>query len=409
MICNNCGAQIEPGTAFCIRCGTPVPKDPGSVSVGGPSPVDSDKKGSGKVVAIISIIAVILICAIVVIIFLSTRKKQVTVDLNQFLKTQNIFYGYDSKGYLDRENLFDRKAFLDEMKKIRGEDYREGAFDDYDYNYEKIKLSKEDALSNGDVIKLSWVDIDPEYYKETFGITFTYADTDITVSGLAQIQVVDVFKDVDVSFDGVSGAGEAYVYIGESTYLSNVQVNISDTEYLSNGDTVTVSFDADDFAAVNGEGVEPDSCEKSYEVSGLTEYVTEAYQIDDYMLEKLQDSVKSTYDYDMGGCVADCSLEGYVGCYVTSDSYSEDRVYVLYKACAEYKKYNRTYYVAYSFDNVYIKNGEMYWNGSCEQVETNTIFFQYGRDYYDYETYYGFSSADEFKDGYLGYDYTEVV
>ncbi|MBR6228623.1 MAG: hypothetical protein IKQ97_02705 [Eubacterium sp.] len=367
-----------------------------------------EKNRSGKIIAIISILSVLIICGVVVVLILAMRKTEVTVDLNRFLKTQNVFTGYDTKGSVNRDALFDRNAFLNEMKTIRGDDYREAAFDDYDFNYEKINLSKETGLTNGAKITLTWKDIDPDHYKENFGITFNFSNVDMVVDGLKPIQKVDAFEGVTVSFSGMNGSGVAYIDTDGAKYLSRVDVYADQMDGLYNYNRITLSFDEDEFIAENGDGVEPKSLHKLVDVDGLGFYVTDSSEITKSMVESLQDEYKSHFydDYEDDDYYTDYDIDGYVGTYVVSDDYDSYYVYVLYKVSASYDDYDRSFYVPYCFSDVTIEDGEISW-GDCYRA-TGGYYVTLDVGPYNTKSYDGFSKVSGFK-SYLDDYYIDEV
>lgn len=139
------------------------------------------------------------------------------------------------------------------------------------------KLDKSSNLSNDDKVKIKW-ELDDEL-KDYFNCNIkSNSDKEYTVSGLEEIKKVDIFKDIKVTFSGLSGEGEIDVDYGDDNLGS--YLSIDNTYNLSNGDKVTISIpDSVVESYAKKYGQLPKENSKTYTVEGLGEYVTKLSEI----------------------------------------------------------------------------------------------------------------------------------
>lgn len=145
-------------------------------------------------------------------------------------------------------------------------------YDSYSGNI-KYKLSAEDNLSNGDTVEV------------TFSVTGKCADKvaskskEFVVSNLTEVEIIDVFKDIELIFNGTAGNAAAKVkYNSDSKFLMGCDFSIEPNYSLKNGDTVTVSIENSNELAEKYNAI-PLKTSNEYTVSGLESYVTETSQI----------------------------------------------------------------------------------------------------------------------------------
>lgn len=116
-------------------------------------------------------------------------------------------------------------------------------------------------LSNGDVIHVSWENVDTDYINKLqscLGTKITYSDFDLTVTGLEPIMPFDLFANAEMHSNDISGSGhypECIVKVplrkyenGEVVY-STYDVSLNPVSYdrdgqLSNGDVVRYQVDS---------------------------------------------------------------------------------------------------------------------------------------------------------------------
>ena len=147
-------------------------------------------------------------------------------------------------------------------------------------------------LSNGDTITItlnlnSWTydSVEELCYEngyKPFELTKTY-----TVEGLTELQEIDIFDYVTVTFSGIDGDGYADAsldYDNAPDCFADMDLSIDYDYRLTNGDTIVVTpyvwwNDVDDYLV--DYGYIPKTMEKSYTVSGLGSYVVSVDQLPD--------------------------------------------------------------------------------------------------------------------------------
>ena len=263
-------------------------------------------------------------------------------------------------------------------------------------------------------------DINKDVYKESYGVIFDYSETTLKVSGLGDAEGVDVFEGVTVKFSGRNGEGYAEIDPGENKY--GVDFELDKESDLSNGDVVTVSFDADSFMATNNYEYKAQATSKQFKVEGLTEDLVTADQITDSMLVALQDYTRKKIKTDAAGWDSGEKLvdTNYVGVYVlhrkddvTSGTINE--VYVIYQDTISVDGKTAKMLEAVRFDDVQIdtatgsiKNSDSEEDNYLNGYYSNTVAVYIGD-----VTFYGYSSMEEFEKQEIesqinGYTYSKI-
>ena len=125
-----------------------------------------------------------------------------------------------------------------------------------------------ESLSNGDtlVVKITATGEAAEKVKN--------AEVKYTVEGLPEVEYVDIFKDVDIQFSGISGEAMAKLSLTDSCDVLNAcKFNIEPNYNLKNGDMVTVTITNAD-SILNKFYALPETVSKTFTVSGLEYYAT---------------------------------------------------------------------------------------------------------------------------------------
>lgn len=135
-------------------------------------------------------------------------------------------------------------------------------------------LSQYWNLSNGDTITLTAKVNENALLKIGYLMPETLEKT-ITVSGLEEGKTIDPFADeyVSVVFTGISGRGEAAIEVlSEDEPINLFYYYLSEDEYLSNGDTVTLTAKAYESDLLELGYLMPETLEKTFTVEGLGTY-----------------------------------------------------------------------------------------------------------------------------------------
>lgn len=243
------------------------------------------KKKSGKKTAIGIILAIVIILAIIVVIFCVFSRK--TIDLSQYLKVEyNGYNGYatatvsidkDLKSYIGDSDLY--KKFVKKAE---------------------LEIKDNEGLSNGDELVIE-VSISENWLKEN-KLRLKSDTVTITVEGLEEADVVDVFADIEVEVKGVSPNLEMSVNNNNSdSFIRTVTYSLSQSSGLSNGDKVTITANYSETAANEaGKVVANDTME--YEITGYAEYISKVDEFSDDIKNSIKsefvEEVKDQTEYD---------------------------------------------------------------------------------------------------------------
>lgn len=403
--CSNCGAKLDDDARFCDNCGTPTapestPSEPqqpapqeSAPETVAPAPETTQQEAAApeetaqetvqeestpqkeaqqapapqqpaapakpkqpskfgafvkKHIIPIAIAAVLLIAVIGVSIFFATRPA--TLKLDSYISVK--FDGYDSQGTAQFD--FDTDAFMEDygskikLKKSKADDLF-SFIDSFSEPAELLvdfcidgDLDKWDHLSNGDQVTFTW-QCDEEAAMDLFHVRLSYEDITFTVEGLSEAQELDPFADFELEVSGFAPyATASYNYNSNADYAWYLDFELSASENLKNGDTITVSVkDADDSDwqedFLEDYGVILTQTEKTFTVEGLEEYVTDLSQITDEAMAQMDAQVEdviTSLASNWKDCNTIASME-HTGCYllnakVPSFFGSNNKLFVVY-------------------------------------------------------------------------------
>lgn len=200
-------------------------------------------------------------------------KKQMTdfieVDFSGMNTKGTATYTVDTKKmYKDVFNYDEETGFPDEKTKKE--------IDALDGSY-KIKLNKDDKLSNGDKVKVT-VSVDEEKTKKIKG-----GEKEFTVSGLEEpkkLSSEDVTKHLVINFNGVSGRGKATIDNTFEEPLNYIEFTIKDDGKLKNGDKAQIDKSKELEQSLSSQGyILADDFNPEFEVKGLKNVAEKASDI----------------------------------------------------------------------------------------------------------------------------------
>lgn len=110
-----------------------------------------------------------------------------TINLNYYITFDTLEYD----GYGEMSIKFDKEKLLEDLS-----------------NYIRCELNKTSKLSNGDVITLEWKN-NYEKFAEKYKVTIKAEDMEIAVKELEEIEKVDIFEGINVTFSGIAPNGSA--------------------------------------------------------------------------------------------------------------------------------------------------------------------------------------------------------
>ena len=266
----------------------------------------SDVKNIGKKQMFFIGLGIVVLIVMIVGISLY-RNRKVTIDLNDYITVE--YKGYDTAGtamaYWDMDALE-----ADYGDKIR---LNEKEVEKYNEDHKRISndnpfqsmialcvvggLDKNYDLTNGESINFIWY-CDVELAEKLFYCNLKCEDKEYTVEGLEEVEQIDPFENLSVTYDGISPVGRvkdncistegAYREI----YYSITYPREDGNEKVKNGDEITVSASAQNAKElIKDYGVTLSPTEKTYTVEGLPEYVSSEGDLTEEVLAQLQTEV----------------------------------------------------------------------------------------------------------------------
>lgn len=283
----------------------------------------------------------------------------------------------------------------------------------------RYEIDKKDHLSNGD--KVSVTVTYPDGLAEALDADITPKSGDswtVEIGGLGEPERVDVFEGMTIEY----GNGNTLCANGLYTAL---KYTLSQSQGLSNGDTVTITVSAPDDSAdlesycmeTYGKMPLSESCE--YTVTGIDEYPIRLEDIPEELFNELRMYAQGRIEElgaQMSGNFGD---QGYYmnhyaldAVYVASpneniDDAHKNEVYLVYRINASNPDGTREYFYSARFPNVKItSDGETWWDPNHVDFPAgNYAFFFGGENYFctgtEGEGFIGFETEESFYDWYL--------
>ncbi len=152
----------------------------------------------------------------------------------------------------------------------------------------QCNLDKTENLKNGDkiTVKLTY----DKTLADQLKLSFKNTEKTITVTGLPEGKEIDVFKDLKVSYSGVSPEGNVSLINNSSDPFVSEILYTSSKEKVSNGDKITITATYDREESVK-QRVLIKTKSKEYTVSGLPEYIFSSKQLNNNINKKLIDLI----------------------------------------------------------------------------------------------------------------------
>lgn len=341
------------------------------------------------------------------------------VNLNDYIEIN--YEGYDTAGVasytIDFESMVDENEKAFDIKGSATEEELQEIESDFE-NVISGSFSKNEELSNGENISYKWDVSMKEKLKEKYNVEFVYEDMELTVDSLDKVEEFDPFKNVSVTFSGISPNGSADIkgdVDDEELYL---HFTADKTSGLKNGDVVKVTVDCYDGDVENyclQYGKIPTVLEKEFTVEGLSAYVSAIDEIPEDMQEKMKNQAMDEFTANAATWSEGNSLESaeFIGYYFLTPkegfySSSNNELYCVYKVTANLTGYTEenteeeqtgqeVYYTYYRYSDIMLledgtcsvdlSNGYMTSNRIDSKFGSNGLFFS---NYY----FYGYSDLD---------------
>lgn len=390
MKCKNCGKQVIEGSKFCQFCGSAISSqeeknaeefnenaaseenldvkekiEPEAKSVvseenseakeeevkvdkNNDSSINETKRKKGIMFGGIALVLLIIILRTILAPTKINLNKLLTVNYNGYDGIGTVSYSIDRtefrKKYAKKVKLKSsakrelEKSMMGFASFMSDEDIAELALDYASGSFDKIN-----NLSNGDTVKFTW-NCDDEELEKYFKCKFVYKDIEETVEGLEQVQQVNPFDFIDVSFDGTSPNGVAIIEKKDTDIplISNINFVVENNNKLKNGEKVTIkvanSGSSDSKLYAERYGMIPVPTTKEYDVEGLYSYIESASSISDDNMQLMQNEAEDKFNaiwaQNVGEYETLNSLE-YIGDYVLmgkeNHNVEHNYVYLVYK------------------------------------------------------------------------------
>lgn len=223
-------------------------------------------------------------------------------------------------------------------------------------------VTPDEGVSNGDEVTVS-VDVDSskleKYNFELKGGTATF-----TVSGLEEVEQIDPFENVVITFEGIAPLGKAK--LDTSDCDKTLAYTIDKEKNLSNGDVITIvaepkyGMDMDEYTMEYGKSLT--ATEKTYTVDGLAAYAKSLDEIPQETMDRMNQTYLDAYAAEIAdlGTIKDMELLGnYIQTAKSSDTKPYNRFYFVYKITADFTANDKNvgvqeYYWCAYYENVMI-------------------------------------------------------
>lgn len=154
-----------------------------------------------------------------------------------------------------------------------------------------IKASKENNLQNGDAVILNVAYLEED--SKSAGVKFAGNDMEITIEGLREGEVLDLFADITVNVKGVAPLAEASIEnTSTNEFVKGLTYTLDKTTEFAPGDVLTVSCDVDEKAAEEQGYVILEKV-KSYSTNGIEGYVQGVEKLDYDILSQVASEAKT--------------------------------------------------------------------------------------------------------------------
>ncbi len=287
----------------------------------------TDKKLQGICAGVLA--AIVLIIGIVV--WRANAAK--TVDLSDYYTVE--FSGANSAGTatvnVDSDKLYNALTDAGGNKIIT----YSGQYDIM--NSIDAKVTPDEKLSNGDKVTLSFTY--SSAIAKKYGVKIKGKDVKVKVEGLKDVEEIDPFDYVTITYDGV----EPYIYpnvevdSSKIKFLDNVYFSLDTYSGLSNGDEFTVTAEVDEDYALS-QGYRLKKTEKKYTVDSADKYITSLDDLTEGQLAELQKEALDEITAEMADEDYTISEPAYIGAYLltpkSKSSYSGNSLYLIYQVSA---------------------------------------------------------------------------
>ena len=219
----------------------------------------------------------IAVAAVSIMCCLLTSCGKTEINVNNYLTTE--VNGYDGNGYagwnvdlgqLVKDN-YQAFGLKDGYSVIEYQNVVNKLKDNMNASYDKSE-----DLSNGDSVKLTWDTTKFDTIESDFKIKLLTKDVDITVSDLQEVEELNVFDHIKLQYTGTAPNATAIVdnkALMDMNLPQTVRFEVTPSENLNNGDTVTVKLTQGTDEAFLNSGYRLTETEHKFTVEGLDAYL----------------------------------------------------------------------------------------------------------------------------------------
>lgn len=175
-------------------------------------------------------------------------------------------------------------------------------------------------------------------------------------SALAELlkPMINPFDYVEVSFKGKDGEGKAVIdviNVSEDIDANRIEFDISKTDYLSEGNTISIRAESDDYRLTQRT--------KTYKVEGLDEYLKDLDAISEEALENIHIKSEAVLEFNLDRSKSTQVFIDMrpVKLFLTTDGKQSNTLYDVFEAHFAVENGEKTYYVMVYFDNVVLRQG----------------------------------------------------
>lgn len=220
-------------------------------------------------------------------------------------------------------------------------------------------ISPKENLSNGDEVIVT-AQINNEAV-EKYKIKFEAKEKKFVVEGLPEVQTIDLFENIDVTFQGIAPDATAAITDANTDYFVYTQYALDKKNNLNIGDivTVTAKYNKEELLSA---GYVAENDTKEFMVSSIPKYVTELSEIPDDILGKMKKQIEDAMLAQVASKWAEkesLSEMNYVGSYLLklkNGMYGDksNYLYIIYKIDVENSTDTFSFYTYGCFGNLII-------------------------------------------------------
>lgn len=248
----------------------------------------------------------------------------------------------------------------------------------------KYEISPRENLSNGDEVTVT-VKYDNESV-EDYKIEFTGKEKKFIVKGLKEVEEIDLFKGVEVKFEGFAPYVKATLSTPNTNNVVHVNYSIDKRENLTIGDTVVVTAEYDAESLLQ-KGYMAVGSTKEFVLSECDRYVMKLADIPSETVGKMNKQFDDAFRAEVANVwIHKDAVESieFLGAYLLTEkegvggSGAKNAYYGVYRINVTVEEDSFAYYSYCQFKDILIlKNGTCSVDLSKYKMPSGTVFFGY--------------------------------